>query len=77
MVKRAEIARYVVVAAILVFSTIAAAWPLFVAEDSVHHFDAPSEAAPFTASYSFLLVLLVFADGLGLVWLVRRIRGRS
>jgi hypothetical protein len=73
-VKRAEIARYTVVAAVLVFATIAAAWSAFVAEDSAHHFSS-SETGPFATPFVFLLVLLVMADVVGLLWLIRRIRG--
>ena len=75
VVKRVEIAGYVVVAAVFVFATIAAAWSLFVTGDSAHHFNS-SETGPFITSFSFLFLLLVVADVLGLLWLIRRIRGR-
>ncbi len=75
VVKRVEIAGYVAVAAVFVFATIAAAWTLFVTEDSAHHFSS-SETGPFVTSFSFLFLLLVVADVLGLLWLIRRIRGR-
>lgn len=74
--KRAEIARYVAVAAVLAFATIAAAWPVFVTEDAAHHFTSPG-AGPFIESFFFLFVLLVVADVLALVWVIRRILGRN
>ncbi len=73
--QRAEIAGRVTVAAALVFATIAAAWTLFVPGDSAHHFNS-SETGPFTTSFSFLFLILVVADVLGLVCLIRRIRDR-
>ncbi len=73
--KRVEIVGYVVVAAFFVFATIAAAWSLFVTGDSAHHFNSP-ETGPFTTSFSFLFLLLVGADVLGLIWLIRRLRRR-
>jgi hypothetical protein len=75
VVKRVEIAGYAVVAAALAFVTIAAAWSVFVTGDSAHHFNS-SKTDPFITSFSFLFLLLVVADVLGLLWLIRRIRGR-
>ncbi|MCP5055491.1 MAG: hypothetical protein GY937_02070 [bacterium] len=76
VVKRVEIFRYFAVAALLAFATIAAAWSVFAPEDSVHHFDS-SETGPFSTSFTFLLLLLVGADVLGILWLIRRFRGRN
>ena len=73
--KRSEIFGYVVIAAAFVFATIAAAWSLFVTGDSAHHFGSSGDV-PFTTSFFFLFLLLVVADVLALIWLVRRIRGR-
>ncbi len=75
VVKRVEIAGYGIVVAAFMFATVAAGWSLFVTGDSAHHFNS-SETGPFTTSFSFLFVLLVVADVLALVWLIRRIRGR-
>jgi hypothetical protein len=74
-VRRIEIVGYVIVVALFVFATIAAAWSLFVTGDSAHHFDS-SEKDPFTTGFSFLFLLLVVTDVIGLLWIVRRIRGR-
>lgn len=74
--QRVELAGSIAVAAVLVFATIAAAWTLFVSGDSAaHHFDS-SETGPFTVSFTFLFVLLVVADVLGIRWLIRRLRDR-
>lgn len=75
VVKSIDIFRYLVVAALMAFATIAAAWTAFVAEDSAHHFDS-SETGPFDPSFTFLFLLLVAADLVGIRWLIRRIRGR-
>lgn len=74
---REEIARYIVIGFVLAFGTLAAGWSMFPAEEPVHHFDDPSDAGPFTVSFTFLFLVLVGLDLLAIRWLVRRIRGRG